>query len=105
MDIGDIDDDGDDDIVLATLTPDGGQTYVEVFKAQIQARKQIKRSSSPLRLMAITATLSWVNGGGSSRRPFTGQTLPGECEDLDLWVLRTPRFNPEQVTPWATTTT
>ena len=38
MDVGDIDDDGDDDI-LATLTPDGGQTYVEVFKAQIQVRK------------------------------------------------------------------
>ena len=32
MDIGDIDDDGDDDIVLATMTPDGGQTYREVFK-------------------------------------------------------------------------
>ena len=32
MDVGDIDDDGDADIILATMTPDGGQTYLEVFK-------------------------------------------------------------------------
>ena len=43
MDVGDIDDDGDADIILATMTPDGGQTYLEVFKGPIQGPRQTRQ--------------------------------------------------------------
>ena len=95
MDIGDIDDDGDDDIVLATLTPDGGQTYVEVFKGPDpgpQADQTILIPAPTYGHYSYIELGQW--GEDLAEDPFTGQTLPGECEDLDLWVLRTPRFNP-----------
>ena len=95
MDIGDIDDDGDDDIVLATMTPDGGQTYLEVFKGPDpgpQADQTILVPAPTYGHYSYIELGQW--GEDLAQDPFTGQTLPGECEDLDLWVLRTPRFNP-----------
>ena len=95
MDVGDIDDDGDDDIVLATMTPDGGQTYVEVFKGPDpgpQADQTILVPAPTYGHYSYIELGQW--GEDLAQDPITGQTLPGECEDLDLWVLRTPRFNP-----------
>ena len=95
MDVGDIDDDGDDDIILATMTPDGGQTYLEVFKGPDpgpQADQTILVPAPTYGHYSYIELGQW--GEDLAEDPFTGATLPGECEDLDLWVLRTPRFNP-----------
>ena len=84
MDVGDIDDDGDADIILATMTPDGGQTYLEVFKGPDGApgRPDNNCASPTYGHYNYIELGQW--GEDLAEDPFTGATLPGECEDADL---------------------
>ncbi|RCH71258.1 MAG: VCBS repeat-containing protein [Candidatus Poseidoniales archaeon] len=92
MDVADIDGDGDADIVMSVIDPTFTNNYLNIFKGpdptQITAQQTIP---VPLTNGLYTNLLlgHWgedVLGGGIG----VPQT---DCEDLDIWLLRTPPYN------------
>ena len=92
MDVADIDGDGDADIVMSVIDPTFTNNYLNIYKGpdptQITAQQTIP---VPLTNGLYTNLLlgHWgedVLGGGIG----VPQT---DCEDLDIWLLRTPPYN------------
>ena len=92
MEVGDIDDDGNVDIVLVTQDATAANQYIQIYRGP-DPSLLTNQQSIPVPLtngLYIEMMLGhWgetVQGGG----------IPGglgDCEDLDIWLLRTPPYN------------
>ncbi len=92
MDVADIDDDGDADIVLVTQDATAANQYIQIYRGP-DPSLLTNQQSIPVPLtngLYVEVMLGhWgetVQGGG----------IPGgigDCEDLDIWLLRTPPYN------------
>ena len=92
MEVGDIDDDGNADIVLVTQDATAANQYIQIYRGP-DPSLLTNQQSIPVPLtngLYIEMMLGhWgetVQGGG----------IPGglgDCEDLDIWLLRTPPYN------------
>jgi len=93
MDVADIDDDGDADIVMNVADRGFTNNFIKIFKgpdpAQLTAQQTIPvpLTNGIYNDMALghwgeTVVGSGIPGGGV-----------GDCEDLDIWLLRTPPYN------------
>ena len=92
MAVGDINDDGNDDIVLLTIDATFTNQYIQVYRGPDpslitnQQALPVPLTNGLYDHMELGHWGETVQGGG----------LPGsigDCEDLDLWLLRTPPYN------------
>jgi hypothetical protein len=92
MAVGDIDDDGNVDIVLVTQDATAANQYIQIYRGP-DPSLLTNQQSIPVPLtnglyveMMLGHWGETVQGGG----------IPGglgDCEDLDIWLLRTPPYN------------
>ena len=92
MDVGDIDGDGDADIVMNVMDAGATNNFISIFKgpdpAQITNQQTI-----PVPLTSGMYTNLLLGHWGED---VVGGGIPGgvgDCEDLDIWLLRTPPYN------------
>ncbi|MDP6562823.1 MAG: VCBS repeat-containing protein, partial [Candidatus Thalassarchaeum sp.] len=93
MEVGDIDEDENDDIILITMDATATNQYIQIYRGT-DPSLLTNQQSIPVPLtngMYVETHLGhWgetVQGSG-----IPGGSL-GDCEDLDLWLLRTPPYN------------
>ena len=92
MEVGDINDDGNDDIILISRDTTGSNQYIQIYRGPDPSLLTNQQTMPvPLTNGIYTDVLlgHWgetVQGGGIG-------TPIGDCEDLDLWLLRTPPWN------------
>ena len=94
MDVEDIDGDGDADIVMSVVDPTFTNNYINIYKGpdptQITAQQTI-----PVPLTNGLHTNLILGHWGED--VLGGGGLPGggvgDCEDLDIWLLRSPPYN------------
>ncbi len=93
MEVGDLDDDGNDDIVLITRDATGTNQYIQVYRGP-DPTLLTNQQSIPVPLTNGIYVESRLGHWGET---VQGSGIPGgslgDCEDLDLWLLRTPPFN------------
>tara|TARA_B100001175_G_scaffold311327_1_gene315607 strand:+ start:5607 stop:12044 length:6438 start_codon:yes stop_codon:yes gene_type:complete len=92
MEVGDINDDGDDDIVLVTIDASFSNQYIQVFRGpdpSLVTNQQVL--IVPLTSGQYT-NVHLGHWGESVQGAGIGAPI-GDCEDLDLWILRTPPYN------------
>ena len=93
MEVGDIDDDDNDDIVLITRDATGTNQYIQIYRGTDPALLTNQQSIP----VPLTNGIYVETRLGHWGETVQGSGLPGgslgDCEDLDLWLLRTPPFN------------
>ena len=94
MDVADIDGDGNADIVMVVRDATATNQYIQVYKGPdptlltSQQTLAVPLTSGLYTNMILGHYGETVTGGG-----FPGGGGIGDCEDLDIWLLRTPPFN------------
>ncbi len=92
MEVGDINDDGNDDIILISRDTTGSSQYIQIYRGPDPSLITNQQSMPvPLTNGIYTDVMlgHWgetVQGGGIG-------TPIGDCDDLDMWLLRTPPWN------------
>ena len=92
MEVGDINDDGNDDIILVSIDATFSNQYVQIYRGPDPSLLTNQQTMPvPLTNGLYTDVMlgHWgetVQGGG------IGGPI-GDCEDLDMWLLRTPPYN------------
>ena len=92
MEVGDINDDGNDDIILVSIDATFSNQYVQIYRGPDPSLLTNQQTFFvPLTNGLYTDVMlgHWgetVQGGG------IGGPI-GDCEDLDMWLLRTPPYN------------
>ncbi len=93
MDVGDIDGDGDDDIVMAVNDPTATNNYILLFKGP-DPSQITNQQTIPVPMTNGRYTNLMLGHWGED---VLGSGIPGggvgDCEDLDIWLLRTPPYN------------
>jgi len=95
FDVGDINDDGYTDVVFSSTDATASNQYIQIYKGPdftIPANQHAP-ISVPLTNGIYSDLLLGNWNEDLQTNPLTGDPLPGECEDLDIWLLRTPPYN------------
>lgn len=94
MEVADIDGDGNADIVMVVRDNTATNQYIQIYKGPDPTLLTAQQTLAvPLTTGLYTDMMlghygETVTGGG-----FPGGGGIGDCEDLDIWLLRTPPFN------------
>ena len=93
MEVGDIDEDDNDDIILITMDATATNQYIQVYRGT-DPSLLTNQQSIPV---PLTNGMYMEIRLGHWGETVQGSGLPGgslgDCEDLDLWLLRTPPYN------------
>jgi len=95
FDVGDITDDGYADVVFVSTDSTFANQFIQIYKGPDYTLPSNQHApiSVPLTNGYYTAAMFGNWNEDLQTNPVTGDPLPGECEDLDIWLLRTPPFN------------
>ena len=95
FDVGDINDDGYADVVFSSTDATFANQFIQIYKGPDYTipANQHAPISVPLTNGLYTSVMLGNWNEDLQTNPITGDPLPGECEDLDIWLLRTPPFN------------
>ena len=92
LDVGDINDDGYADVVFSSTDSTFANQFIQIFKGpdySIPANQH-----APISVPLTSGFYQYLKLGNWNEdlleNPLTGDPVPGECEDLDIWLLRTP---------------
>ena len=95
LDVGDINDDGYADVVFSSTDSTFANQFIQIFKGpdySIPANQH-----APISVPLTSGFYQYLKLGNWNEdlleNPLTGDPVPGECEDLDIWLLRTPPYN------------
>ena len=93
MEVGDIDEDDNDDIILITMDATATNQYIQVYRGT-DPSLLTNQQSIPV---PLTNGMYMEIRLGHWGETVQGSGLPGgslgDCEDLELWLLRTPPYN------------
>ena len=95
FDVGDINDDGYIDVAFSSTDATFANQFIQVYKGpdySIPANQH-----APISVPLTSGYYQYLKLGNWNEdlltNPLTGDPVPGECEDLDIWLLRTPPYN------------
>ena len=95
LDVGDINDDGYADVVFSSTDSTFANQFIQIYKGpdySIPANQH-----APISVPLTSGFYQYLKLGNWNEdlleNPLTGDPVPGECEDLDIWLLRTPPYN------------
>jgi hypothetical protein len=95
FDVGDINGDGNVDVVFSSTDATFANQFIQIYKGPDYSlpANQHAPISVPLTNGLYTAVMLGNWGEDLQTNPLTGDPIPGECVDLDIWLLRTPPYN------------
>ena len=94
FDVADVNGDGSADVVMSTIDAAFSRQTIQIYKGpDFTLPSNFQSFIVPLTTGQYTALKLGQWGEDLQTDPFTGNPIPGECEDLDIWMIRTPPFN------------
>ena len=94
FDVADVNGDGSADVVMSTIDAAFSRQTIQIYKGpDFTLPSNFQSFVVPLTTGQYTALKLGQWGEDLQTDPFTGNPIPGECEDLDIWMIRTPPFN------------
>ena len=95
FDVGDINGDGNADVVFSSTDSTFANQFIQIYKGPDYSipANQHAPISVPLTSGLYTSVMLGNWGEDLQTNPLTGDPIPGECVDLDIWLLRTPPYN------------
>ena len=95
FDIGDINDDGYIDVAFSSTDSTFANQFIQIFKGPDYSLPS--NQHAPISVPLTSGYYQYLKLGNWNEdlleNPLTGEPVPGECEDLDIWLLRTPPYN------------
>jgi hypothetical protein len=95
FDVGDINDDGFADVAFSSTDATFANQFIQVYKGPDYSLPA--NQHAPISVPLTTGYYQFLKLGNWNEDlledPFTNNPVPGECEDLDIWLLRTPPYN------------
>jgi len=92
MAVGDIDDDGDADIVMNVMDATASNQYIQIYRGPDPTLITAQQTLIVPLTHGIYTDLMLGHWGETVLGGGIGAPT-GDCEDLDIWLLRTPPFN------------
>ena len=95
FDVGDINDDGYVDVVFSSTDSTFANQFIQIYKGPDYSLPS--NQHAPISVPLTSGYYQYLKLGNWNEdlleNPLTGEPVPGECEDLDIWLLRTPPYN------------
>ncbi len=95
FDVGDINDDGFADVAFSSTDSTFANQFIQVYKGPDYSLPA--NQHAPISVPLTSGYYQYLKLGNWNEdlleNPLTGDPVPGECEDLDIWLLRTPPYN------------
>jgi hypothetical protein len=95
FDVGDINDDGYIDVVFSSTDATFANQFIQIYKGPDYSIPS--NQHAPISVPLTNGYYQFLKLGNWNEdlleNPLTGDPVPGECEDLDIWLLRTPPYN------------
>ncbi len=95
FDVGDINDDGYADVAFSSTDSTFANQFIQVYKGPDYSLPA--NQHAPISVPLTSGFYQYLKLGNWNEdlleNPLTGDPVPGECEDLDIWLLRTPPYN------------
>ena len=95
LDVGDINNDGNADVAFSSTDSTFANQFIQIYMGPDFSLPSNQHApiSVPLTSGYYTDLMLGNWGEDLLTNPITGNPVPGECEDLDMWLLRTPPYN------------
>lgn len=95
FDVGDINDDGYADVAFSSTDSTFANQFIQIYKGPDYSLPA--NQHAPISVPLTSGYYQYLKLGNWNEdlivNPLTGDPVPGECEDLDIWLLRTPPYN------------